>query len=936
MSRHTLFFVTVTAFLLVAGSVFAVPPWELEAPVFVGDYPNTLRGSHCDDSVVWQFEAYIPNQPHAQGRIRYRLVDGCGKIDPKTGRWVWYPEASDTLQPCLLTVAAYINNQDVETAPEMYARVAVLYRDDRPRLRWAEPWRPRQPEFFHVEAPGVNVIGYTIRDRDWCDTPRVSIVEISPTPFGVIEFGDTALVADLVAADSGRKYVVAYEVSSGPAFYRSHVVLDTRGPVVPVFVECPEETLFVAVCGEISYQLRAVDPDWPDLPAGISYRLIRTSNGGGYVNHRTGEYHFRPRSEEAARLYEIEVAAYYGDTMTTGEENCRFWVQVGENSPPEFVNSPCSMLTVAPPGADGYFHAELYASDPDGCGLMMMFLDEVSPTPAGGVGFLTTGYPDVYGEFSMRIAEEQFGEEFSIRVGATDGKDTVYCEFGYVHQVREPLEVVIERTHMSYSGSHEYVDITVNRNSMDLQGFNLLLGYDARSLSFQMASAGSIYDSCGWEYFTYRYGPVDGCEGCPSGVLRLVGIAETNNGEVHPSCFSPETPFTLATLDFLVTSDREYECAFLPIRFLWADCGDNEITAIHPMQMPLDFDLLISREVYEFDSALVEAGVDSLVQITDLEGTLPGYGGAPRGCEADTDPYNPQPIRLVDFRNGGVAVTCADSIDTFCGTGWPSITDAVLYSNSFVYGESVFTDSSYYHHCLDVNGDGVYPSIEDFVYLVRNLTGDAVQLDSLTDTVAAEFTISEGTVAVMPNEPLGAAFFRFADSVAPNLLAEGMEMKCAYDPVAMETRCLVYSFDTGRAIDTGEVVSIPLWSVLVQVEAATYEGGPVHEKFPIPTGVDDEDPNLPRDFAVHQNHPNPFNLETVIPFDLPKAGVVTFEVYNALGQVVYGSVGEYSAGRHRIVWDGRTNSGKVAASGVYFYHIEAAGSSETKKMLLLK
>ncbi len=95
--------------------------------------------------------------------------------------------------------------------------------------------------------------------------------------------------------------------------------------------------------------------------------------------------------------------------------------------------------------------------------------------------------------------------------------------------------------------------------------------------------------------------------------------------------------------------------------------------------------------------------------------------------------------------------------------------------------------------------------------------------------------------------------------------------------------------------------------------------------------------NLPSDFILSQNYPNPFNPTTTIEFNLAAKSNVTINIYNLLGQQVEQLVNqEYSAGNHKVSWDGTTSNGTQAATGMYLYRIEADHFVETKKMLLLK
>ena len=104
------------------------------------------------------------------------------------------------------------------------------------------------------------------------------------------------------------------------------------------------------------------------------------------------------------------------------------------------------------------------------------------------------------------------------------------------------------------------------------------------------------------------------------------------------------------------------------------------------------------------------------------------------------------------------------------------------------------------------------------------------------------------------------------------------------------------------------------------------------------TAVGGDDPGeLPETYELDQNYPNPFNLTTTIEFALPEAGRVKLELFNILGQRVVLLVDrELPAGRHSAVWDGFSDRGAEAATGIYIYRLRAGDTDLFRKMLLLK
>jgi len=108
-------------------------------------------------------------------------------------------------------------------------------------------------------------------------------------------------------------------------------------------------------------------------------------------------------------------------------------------------------------------------------------------------------------------------------------------------------------------------------------------------------------------------------------------------------------------------------------------------------------------------------------------------------------------------------------------------------------------------------------------------------------------------------------------------------------------------------------------------------------------GESTEEENRPPVFQLFQNYPNPFNSSTVIWYRLPDVGYqpaeVEITIYNLLGKVVRTLVKTRQyPGEHKVLWDGRDDSGKEVASGIYFYRMKVSGLElvKPKKMVLLR
>ncbi|MBS4027094.1 MAG: T9SS type A sorting domain-containing protein [Ignavibacteriales bacterium] len=101
--------------------------------------------------------------------------------------------------------------------------------------------------------------------------------------------------------------------------------------------------------------------------------------------------------------------------------------------------------------------------------------------------------------------------------------------------------------------------------------------------------------------------------------------------------------------------------------------------------------------------------------------------------------------------------------------------------------------------------------------------------------------------------------------------------------------------------------------------------------------VTEREPGKPPKFKLYSNYPNPFNAQTIIPYDIPTASVVSLKVFDVNGREVvnlyhgYQEAGQYKA----------TYNASHLASGVYFYRLNVQQSnnvifSASEKMVVTK
>jgi hypothetical protein len=695
----------------------------------------------------------------------------------------------------------------------------------------------------------------------------------------------------------------------------------------PEIVDCPGTQQIYWKTGSYSFDFNSSDDD---LACGCdvnTWKLLNSSIGSITVDAGVYQYVGNP-ADIGCNTITVEVADDYG-----AKDTCIFDIEV-LNIPPE-ITCPEEVIEIL----WGYTAtATVTATDEDG-GPSGLTYSLGAGTTCPGSGPYEPQIGTVDGVFTWLTEEDNaylgtFFAEVIVTDGApldacnTENADTCYLEI----LVKPKFRVTIEKAEGPdgdgvLQGHYLNLPIFLDDSyvSMEMGGYDFLIAYDASALTFIEAYPGALLETCGWEYFVYRFGPDGNCgNACPSGLLRLVAMAETNNGDDHPTCFDSELGTELAVLKFFVTDDRTFECHYAPVEFYWLDCGDNTISSKYGDTLFL--------EDYVFSFVGNDMG-----DPPDGYDLLPGYWGVGDDCLLGDKYY---PLRAIDFKNGGVDIICSDDIDArgdINANGLSNeIADAVMFTNYFVNGLAAFGDHVEASIAAsDVNADGTTLSVADLVYLIRVIQGDALPYPKLTPNAETVTVLTQQMGEAMTVKyngvDAGAALFVFSlegmVTGEPTLLESADGMEIVYSVTDSEVRVLVYNIGP-NAIHAGDIVSIPVEGnlVLEETEIADFNGSAMN----VSTRV------LPTRYELAQNYPNPFNPSTTINLSLPVAGEFSLTVFNIAGQVVRTFNGTSDAGVVPITWDGMDSHGNSVASGVYFYKVTANSFSETKKMILMK
>ncbi len=132
------------------------------------------------------------------------------------------------------------------------------------------------------------------------------------------------------------------------------------------------------------------------------------------------------------------------------------------------------------------------------------------------------------------------------------------------------------------------------------------------------------------------------------------------------------------------------------------------------------------------------------------------------------------------------------------------------------------------------------------------------------------------------------------------------------------------------ALPTARVTTLPAGGSGINPPGSTAPG--TRFTFNVTTSVSVISNNVPSEYKLFNNYPNPFNPNTTIRFNLMKAGDVKLRVYDITGRLIKTLINQrLTAGEFKVDF-----AGTDLSSGVYIYRIETSDFKDTKKMMLLK
>jgi len=158
---------------------------------------------------------------------------------------------------------------------------------------------------------------------------------------------------------------------------------------------------------------------------------------------------------------------------------------------------------------------------------------------------------------------------------------------------------------------------------------------------------------------------------------------------------------------------------------------------------------------------------------------------------------------------------------------------------------------------------------------------------------------------------------------------------------------MYYAFELNdkiKAKETGDLItsSFPNTPAAMMINQLAEINNRLMAKKATTSEASNSDNELPTEYELLGNYPNPFNPSTTISYALPLQSSVEINIFDIMGRLVRTfELNGQSAGYQNVLWNGRNENNEQVASGIYLYRFKAIATDgkvfeKTAKLLMLK